>query len=378
MIRFSASKAPLLTKCKYPFRPDVDVANGNGGTGKVSDDAQCGRALHRMAECHINGPERKLEEAAREFGVEHHLPRLARSWIGMRQWIDTREIAPIAEVKFALDVHGRRARRLTAPGERDYSEAGEHETPMTIDVVTFDGDAMPSFRDWKTGYTAEGYWPQIAVNALAVAYWVRAEHPELWDHYQAVEGGLLHVTGEGVNEDRVRVFDRYELTAIAQDLAGDLAAVPASAPTPGPHCLDLHCPAFRVCPATVASVAAVAQLVPAHKLVRHEGYTLSPRIHSADHAAWEKHQLRTFYSYADTVEQAVADFVGETEHELEDGSVLKKTYREVPRLSTADLIALARGKGANDEEIAACTRMNRESAGIRVVRPKKNQKERTG
>lgn len=372
MIRFSASKASLLTKCKYPFRADVETGLHGGGATRASEEARCGSALHRAAEWEINyGPgEGNLVKAAAEFGVESQLARLIRQWGPMREWITRARntLSLVAEPKFALALDRREGRRLQASADRDYSEAQPDEIPMTIDLIGMRQGVVPFFRDWKTGWTAEGYWPQIAVNALAFAYWLQAAHPDVWAEHQAVEGGILHVTGEGVDDSRIRVFDRYDLAAIADDLRGDLAAVPSAAPTPGPHCLDLHCPAFRMCPATSESVAAVEQLVPADKLVRQPGRTLSPRIESADHAAWCKQQLRVFYAYAEEVERAVDAFVGDVEHPLTEGGVLKRTFRNVARQSVAELIALCKAHGATEEEIAGCTHMSRESAGIRVVK----------
>jgi PD-(D/E)XK nuclease superfamily len=368
MTRFSASKASLLTKCKYPFRTDLETIHGTG-TARKSEDARAGSALHRAAELYIVQAKDALDHALAEFGVAHLLPRLARQWGSMRAWIDVHPNL-VAEAKFALDLPQEAARRLSAEGTRDYHQAGEGEIPMTLDILGFHPDGLPFLRDWKTGYSAEGYWPQIGVNALAVAYWLKAAHPDVWNQYQAVEGGILHVTGEGVDDSRVRLFDRYELAAIADDLRADLAAVPGAAPTPGPHCLDLHCPAFQLCPATHESVAAVEHLLPEESLVRRPGLALSPRIESADHAAWCKQQLRVFSQYAEEVSEAIDAFVGDQEHVLADGSILKRTFRNVSRLSVGELVALARAKGASDAEIASCTRLSRESAGIRVVKAK--------
>lgn len=374
MIRFSASKAALLTKCKYPFRQDVEGGVHGGGMARASEDARCGSALHRCAEWEINyGPgEGNPEKAAAEFGVESQIARLIRQWGHMRAWITKARntLSLVAEPKFALDIERQKARRLQATGDRDYTEAQADEIPMTIDLIGMRAGVVPFFRDWKTGWTADGYWPQIGVNALAFAYWLQEAHPAVWAEFQAVEGGILHATWEGVDDSRVRLFDRYDLAAIADDLRGDLAAIPSAAPSPGPHCLDLHCPAFRTCPATRESVAAVERLIPADKLVRQPGRTLSPRIESADDAAWAKQQLRVFYAYAEEVETAVSEFVGESEHSLTEGGVIKRTFRNVPRLSVPELIALARARGATDEEIASCTHMHRESAGIRIVKAK--------
>jgi hypothetical protein len=370
---FSASRASLLSKCKYSFRADVRAQIDALPERPPSQEAQCGRTLHRAAEWRINlGHTDKLLKAAMQFGVVAEVPRLALQWVHMERWIRdmAMECSWEAEVKFALDIGRRVAHRLYALGERDYSEALPGEIPMTLDVLsstTDHNDRPPRFYDWKTGRHGDGYSGQMGLNALAVADWLADTRPDYWQKWQRVEGGVLHVTPEGIDSSRVRVFDKFDLTAIATDLARDLEGIEESQPAPGDHCREMFCKAFSVCPATEASVNAVALLVPADSLVRRDGYTLSPTIRSADEAAWAQATLRTYDGFAEEVKEAIKLFVGEGEHPLTGGGVLKKTHKDMRRTSTADLIALARELGASDEQIANCTHVSRESAGIRVV-----------
>lgn len=369
MPRFSASKSSLLAHCRYPFREGVEWRDW-----PITKDSGSGRALHRCSERRIeeaipHGAD-LVGDAAAEFDVKGEIPRLLRIWAHMERWLVESGVDMMrAEVKIAADLAARSAREIDLPGDRNYGELRPSEVPMSIDLILMRPDEIPRFRDWKTGHHATGYWPQIGTNAIGFAWWLEAKHPEVWARFKAVEGGILHATEEGVDASRVRPFDRFDLAAMADDLAMALDEARVASPKPGDHCTELRCGAFGLCPETLHAVDRIKDLVPANdNIVPATSFQLSTEILGADHAAWAMQQLRTFKAYARQVEDAIERFVGDQEHGLTTGDLLRKTFREMARVSTAELIALARSKGATDEEIAGCTHMNRESNGIRVVR----------
>lgn len=349
---FSPSKGALLFKCAYPFQEGIEWKEWPS-----SDEQLIGKALHRLAEWQVNdtGPMWPVIGALDEFGLDHIASvQIDAVWGHMQRWIRANPRFDRAEVKLAVNLEKRTARELTEDGDRNYSGCEPGELPMTLDLLDM-ACAMPTFWDWKTGHTAEGYWGQIGYYALGMAWWTGAD---------LVQGGLLHATSEGIDASRTRVFDRYDVAAIADDLLARLAEVPNSRPNPGLHCAELRCGAFHVCPETAKTVQRVAELAPANDNAR----ALSLEITSADQAAWTLEQLKVYEALAKRVKGAVEAFVGEAKHPLGNGRILEKTYRNVNRLSSDALMSLARAKGATSEEIAACQKPHRESAGIRVRR----------
>lgn len=355
-MRFTGSRARLLAACKYSFRDDVSHREW-----PATDEQGFGNALHEAADRHIKQEPVALSFLAGKWRVpERDFERLERVWGHMKAWLAEGEgqgVPWMTEIKLALDLVNRRARILFEMGPRDYSGCLPGEVPMTLDILYPVEGGRPVVWDWKTGHKADGYWPQIGLQVLAAA-WLFGE--------DSVQGGILHATENGVDASRVRVFDALDIAAIADDLASDLAAVADSSPRAGEHCTELRCGAFGLCPETLAAVEGVVALVPAERLSSGP-HKLSLAFDSADHAAWALQQIRVYDSYADQVKKAVRYFVGQAEHPVV-GGVLKETFRNVPRLSVPDLVALARSKGANDAEIAGCSRMNTESAGVRVVK----------
>lgn len=354
-MKLTGSKLPLLAKCKYAFREDVEWQ-----PWPSSPEAQFGRALHRIAEWYVNGKPPDVVEAAREFDIEDDVPRLAAVWLHMLTWLEQHDGMRGAEIKLALHVKHQTGRRLDDPGERNYVSALDDEIPMTLDLVMFANRGQLYVYDWKTGHSADGYWPQLAVAALAVAFWKKAE---------TVTAGILHATEDGVDDSRVRTFDRLDLAALCDDIMADQAAIEGSAPSPGPHCREMRCGAFATCPAILASVDEIRDLVPADKLVRKNALVLP--ILEANQGARYLEKARTAIALGELVKKAVEKFVGDDEWEVDDG-VLKRTFRNVTRIDVSRLMTLAREKGATSDEIAACAYTHKESAGLRIVKNRKS------
>jgi len=356
-VKFSASKAALLAKCRYPFREAEEMDRWGD-----SEDSRFGRALHKCGEVWVKThtyPDVVL--IAREYDVEDQLPRMLRVWKHMLAWLETfvGNDAAFAELKMAVDLEKRRAWAVTTAGVRDYGDLkAPFQFGMTLDLLMPGGSAlvgadMPLILDWKTGHTSEGYWGQIGLNALAVAWCFGVSQ---------VRGGLLHATEDGVSH-HVRTFKPLEIEAIASDTYDLLDEVGNAAPNPGPHCTELRCGAFGRCPETQGVLTKMDSLLPANE----NGRSLTFTPNDAEEAAYVLHRLKTYEALAKQLKAGVAHFVDGKEWRVE-GGILKETYRNVNRTSVSDLIALARAKGATDEEIASCSYSNRESAGIRILK----------
>lgn len=354
-MRFSASRAALLQKCRYAFR---EV--GTMSKWPDSEEARFGRALHRCAEWWIGGQPPDVVMAAREFDCEDEVPEMLRVWHHMLAWLEANvsSYPASAELKIVVDLEQRTARRITEGGVRDYGTiTSPFQFGMTLDIYQpLSAKGGPAVWDWKTGHTAEGYWPQIGLNALGVAWLYGLDE---------VQGGILHATPDGVDDSRVRRFDRLDLAAIADDFYRLLAEVPEAAPNPGDHCTDMRCGEFHACPETAKVIDKMNELVPSNE---NGSRKLSLDIQDADHAVYVLHRLRAFFAFAEQIKATVDRFVGDKVLPVEGGGFLKKTYRTVTRTNVVALMALARAKGATDEEIESCTQKHRESAGIRVVK----------
>ena len=253
-MKFSGSKSALLSKCRYSFRDDVTwkewPKTPEQALGNALHDASDTAVKLRLLDMPVKD-EVLLDNVAKTHHVEDR-EKLNRYWAHMRKYLDGftwNTEARSSEVKLAVDLGKQSARELHESGLRDYSGALEHEVPLTLDLVGFRNGKRPILLDWKTGQHVHGYWPQIATQAVAVAWRLKTDCADIWDRYQSIEAGILHVTEAGV-EEITRVFTSDDLDAIADDLSLWIFEIPDSVPTPGEHCTEMRCGAFMTCPAT--------------------------------------------------------------------------------------------------------------------------------
>lgn len=351
---FSASKSALLFACAYPFRPEVETDDRAPGIPAIIGSAvQC-----RVTAVIRSEPDPGLPDTLQGQDRERaeRLSERAIAWTKANQRIGWR-----SEVKLAWSPSTDIARELPpsfdAEGKetlRDYSAAKGDEVCGSTDVLTMAGDAVEVV-DVKTGSTPlESYVPQVRTLTLMGARRFGVSRGR-WR--------LVKIHEDAEPEELTGELDSFDLDVIAGDLAERRAAIATAEPNVGPACIDLYCDARVTCPATTQ---AVAELIPAEALVRHT-FRMTTKVEGPEHAAWMLDRVRLVESAAKAVKEAIKAAVPEGGWELPDGSRLTETTRQMPRFDRHKATALLRQLGATDAQIAACTYVFEESAGLRVV-----------
>ena len=244
-MRITGSSLPLLARCQWWARPDVDAP-----PRAASSEMLLGSAVHSAIEAELRG-----ESFAGDADLADEVAPFLAAW---REWWAT---APLgagnwrSEVAFAYDPTTDTARELGEVRARAYPETAPSEIAGTVDAVLVDlrGDRAVVV-DWKTGTDFERLTADAADNrqlrgyALAVsrAYGV-----------ETVRVAVVRIEPDGVTHT-FRDYDALDLAASADEVRRQIAAIPAAHPAPGMWCR--RCRAVAVCPSTVA---AVDTLVPA-------------------------------------------------------------------------------------------------------------------
>lgn len=155
-----------------------------------------------------------------------------------------------AEVSYALDASGARARRLGKFLNRQYGELSPAEIALTVDYQWIE-NGSPVVGDWKTGYGAhlEPTRDNLQLLAGGAAASMASGLDGCWLE-------LAHVTEHGVREDRY-FASALTLHAVMQDIARIQAGIPTALPRAGEHCR--YCPALGNCPETARSVGALGR-----------------------------------------------------------------------------------------------------------------------
>lgn len=339
-MRVTASKVGLLEHCQYFARPEAVWSD------TTSAAADRGTRFHRAIALYINGvpglPLSVEDDIAEEF-------RHAKRWVD-----DLRAAYPNAELHaeqaFAWDPETDEAEVIPA-AERDY-QAGHGRLCGTADLVVVfpDGMANVLVYDWKTG-SGEGAGPQLrALSLMAARAW----------KVETATGAALEVTGAGVKEVCHEHHDAFALSGIAGGLADVIQFIPGAEPIPGAHCGELYCPARATCPEV--NKAHVA-LVPEAALVR----KFSTEVESPEHAVWMMDRIRLVESACKAIKDAIKAKVPEGGWQLDDGSKLIESTRDMPRFDKNKALVLLKQLGATDAQLAALTYVWKESAGLKIV-----------
>lgn len=139
-LSLTASKLQLASACLYPFRADVRVPYRPSGPA-----ARFGTEVHRLIAADLDGV------VSTDAPTDNIAARVQawRAW-----WPSVAGGLPWeAEVKLAIDTVTGTARRLSAEGERDYSDARPTEVTGTADAIAV-RDGVAHVWDWKTGTSA--------------------------------------------------------------------------------------------------------------------------------------------------------------------------------------------------------------------------------
>lgn len=245
-MRVTGSSLPLLARCQWWARPDVDAP-----ARPATSDMQLGSAVHAAIESILRDEAAQLEPELDQLSEEAApFVDVWREWwasspLGAGQWR--------AEVAFAYDPATDTARELGEVRGRAYPATKPSEIAGTVDAVLLDGARdLAIVVDWKTG----GDWDRLTADA--------ADNRQLRGYALAASRAYgvetVRVVVARISEEEVsttsRDYDALELAAAADELRRQLAAVPTAHPAPGLWCK--RCRAVAVCPATVEAVDALA------------------------------------------------------------------------------------------------------------------------
>lgn len=251
------------------------------------------------------------------------------------------------EAAFALHVQTRAARKLGVNLGRTYS-VDLYEVAGTIDVIGTDMSERPVVLDWKTGQSVTPCKDNAQMLFAAVC---AANHFGSDD----VEARVAYVREDGYVHIDSHVFERFDLEDFVDRLAmAHTSALEALAtieqggvPDVSPGAWCDYCPAMHSCPAHVTLVRAAAS----------ELDTIATRIAALTPEeggkAWSLNKrIRTL---SDTIDENLRKLakktplpIGDT-HEVREGAPQTRTT-----FDSKKLVALAKEKGATEQEIADC------------------------
>lgn len=211
------------------------------------------------------------------IGREAALARIADRWRETCSALDLDELPQVDptryvhEIAFAYNVKTRTARELHRGGGRDYSDVGEWEIPLTLDVFGLGVVAGTGVViDWKSGYKAVAcakvnrqlQAAALAVSALygldyvkvAIGYIREGGRP--WFDYDDFDALDLAELGDEFEEQGERLVEAQRRYAAIRAAHGIDAANREARAHVGDHCRN--CPSYTHCPATWGLVRAFA------------------------------------------------------------------------------------------------------------------------
>jgi Protein of unknown function (DUF2800) len=358
-VRVTASSAALLHACAYSFRDDVECPTE---APKAYRDR--GVVFGLLAEQWVNGgPTPEISEAIAAMGDEEGR-KLTAMWAHARAWLEA-NCRPgwVAERAFAYSPADDVGRELPRLSHRDYSDAGPGEVCGTADLVWLDGDTI-CVGDWKS--TSDG---APDVDAREQLEWLALFAARAYglDSARIV---TLRVTAGGVTAIEGEALDMFGLAAVAERIAANVARIPGAEAIQGDHCNGRYCKAILVCPETTALVG---QVIEASALV-HKSWMFAPVIESPDHLQWLLTMKPIAEKYLDSIGAAIVAYVKPGPVTASDGATIEQRWRTMPRTDQGELVALARAKGAAEEEIQACTHGRLEPNGVRASKAAKPRK----
>lgn len=367
MNRATMSKLELLASCGAWAREDAEWTE------------------HSMYEQEGNAIDAPFAEYIRSGGKIDAFTRtddasLAQMWRHAKVWLTEHFVVGMrAQVVFAYDPildAGREVAPLpdaptrfyAIPEERKRHGIHDHELCGAVDIVAMgvdDNGGFVSVDDLKVrlGPEVKDATSQLAGLALAACRAYGCERARV---------RTLVVSEYGFKEIPIWI-DGWALDAVAGEIRRAIDRVPEAQPNPGPWCTERYCPHLAHCPAQVRDVESAERLVPVDALVkRRADLPLALTFHSPDHAADVLARARAIERIADMLKKAAADYIGEGKP-LSSGEWIAPTFRNVTRMNSGALEALARELGATDEQLALCAKSAREGAGIRVQGAKKGR-----
>lgn len=372
MGRFSASKSGLLAACGYPFRDDVNAPDTEPGS-----DARIGTVAWARVVAHIEG----RPDPGNGEGLTPDEANDVDAYVaaGLTWAKEHARLGWRCEVAFAWSPSGDTARQLPKSDKlRDYyhdascppdciRHVNGDEQPGSTDVVTMADDAIEVI-DVKTGVTPlEQYIPQVRTLAVMAARTYGVSRARV---------RLVKLHKDAPAEEWSDTLRRADLDAIAEELAGQLAAAQTAEPSPGPHCNGMWCPARVVCPVVPA---AVEQLVPAEALVRLPAF--SAKFISHDHDAQQLELLRLVEAAAKQLKDAIKKRTPAGGVVLADGRLLREGFHTESKWKQEALIAKVRELGVRmgltDEQIDIaldeCRYSFEKSEGLKVLKAPKGR-----
>lgn len=257
--RASGSKTELLLLCQYWARADVAIPEDI--TGQRGKD---GTTTHALGEAFCNGIQVNVAAACAAKGGE--MERVTKLWQSAEPVYKQLKSAAAkgegysavwAEVPLVWNVASGLVREVRGTEHRDYGEVGPFDLPMTLDVlfrITDGAEQVATVLDLKTGdadeLPDEFRSGQLRSNGFAAARYYGVQRARV---------GYVVATDDGAPATvEMAELDSLDLEIHAAKVLGALEAIPNAQPSPGDQC-D-WCPARAVCPATLASMAKVAEL----------------------------------------------------------------------------------------------------------------------
>ena len=344
-MNLSASKRGLLDFCKWFARPEV-----HSPRGEQTAQQRGGTGLHALVDAHfvalIGGRPPPIAEAFTEGmppGQAAETIELFEAFLrdpfSRIPWVTERAFAydPATDTARMLPVNVKCARcdgSGDQPGEFDPADAG-CDACMGTGVIPRGPRDYSDRRPGEIMGTPDAHLYEPAVRTVHVGDWKRGEGNEAreilsngqGEHNALATARAFDATTAVATEVdftpdgpkiRQRTFDAEQLDAIALRLADQLALIPDSEPTPGPHCTEMWCPAQAMCPATSRYQMA---LVP--------GPALEFQIDSPDQLAFGLHRIAVIRSACDVYEAQANRYVDD-----HGGSIALPDGRKYGRFET--------------------------------------------
>lgn len=311
----------------------------------------------RLLQCsgHLRLPWLRETSTAAQEGTDLHAvmeaeryenhPRSLAAWDAWKAWkAETGWSAPVMrnELAMALDLEARTARELSGTGHRDYSAAMPHEVPGTADVVCELVRRHPTepgrvwcVVDWKFG--------QEPVEADSAQMRTLAAMVALMHDAPSVIAVIVQAPPDGTAWVRSHEFTRDDLMAHVDMMAEALNEVREGAMLlqRGSECR--YCPASAACPSQLAAMSAI--VAPG-----------GPGPITPERAGQIWAEVKQAKKRLDAIEDACKAMAAGDGLPLPGGKRLVVVQRSRTSMDAKQLEAIARGHGASDEEITACSK----------------------
>ena len=272
-------------------------------------------------------------------------PLALAAWVELAHKLLSMGLEPVRvehEVAYVLDTATRTARRLTLTGPREYGVTQWHEMPGTIDAIVWcshveTGEEIPFVIDWKFGM--EPVRPDSAqLRTLAAAFMLSSAEP-----LDMVHTGIAQSNEAGAHFD-FRGYSRDDLMAHVELLGDALNETHEGRVvlSRGPECR--YCPALGSCPSQLAAMSVIVS--PGGP---------GPITPERAGAIWS--ELKQAKKRLEAIEDACKALAAEGDGlPLPGGKRLTVVQRSRTSMDAKALEAIARGHGASDDEINACSK----------------------